>query len=52
LLAAGDVAGVGYAIGYESPSQFSRDYRRLFGAPPGRDGAAIRARLTAEPTLP
>ncbi|WP_309249008.1 AraC family transcriptional regulator [Methylorubrum extorquens] len=52
LLGAGDVAGVGYAIGYESPSQFSRDYRRLFGAPPGRDGAAIRARLTAEPTLP
>ena len=52
LLSAGDVAGVGYAIGYESPSQFSRDYRRLFGAPPGRDGAAIRARFTAEPTLP
>jgi AraC-like DNA-binding protein len=52
LLGAGDVAGVGYAIGYESPSQFSRDYRRLFGAPAGRDGAAIRARLTSEPTLP
>ena len=52
LLAAGDVAGVGYAIGYESPSQFSRDYRRLFGAPPGRDGAAIRARLAPEPALP
>ena len=52
LLAAGDVAGVGYAIGYESPSQFSRDYRRLFGAPPGRDAAAIRARLAPEPALP
>ena len=52
LLGAGDVAGVGYAIGYESPSQFSRDYRRLFGAPPGRDGAAIRARLAPEPALP
>jgi len=38
-----EVAAVGYAIGYESPSQFNRDYRRLFGEPPGRDGAAIRA---------
>lgn len=37
-----DVAGVGYAIGYESPSQFSREYRRMFGAPPGRDGMTIR----------
>ena len=37
-----DVAQVGFAIGYESPSQFSREYRRMFGAPPGRDGAAIR----------
>jgi transcriptional regulator GlxA family with amidase domain len=32
-----DVAAVGYAVGYESPSQFSREYRRLFGEPPGRD---------------
>lgn len=43
LLAEGrEIAAVGFAIGYESPSQFSRDYRRLFGSPPGRDGAAIR----------
>lgn len=48
LLADGaDVAGVGYAIGYESPSQFSREYRRLFGAPPGRDGQAIRRGLAS-----
>ncbi|MFC3225638.1 AraC family transcriptional regulator N-terminal domain-containing protein [Marinibaculum pumilum] len=52
LLAAESVARVGHAIGYESLSQFNRDYRRLFGAPPGRDGAAIRARLVAEPALP
>lgn len=45
-------AAVAFAVGYESPSQFSRDYRRLFGAPPGRDGAAIRARLAPEPALP
>jgi len=44
LLADGvEVASVGYAIGYESPSQFSRDYRRLFGEPPGRDAAVMRS---------
>jgi AraC-like DNA-binding protein len=29
-------------VGYESPSQFSREYRRLFGAPPHRDAAQLR----------
>ena len=48
LLAEGsDVAQVGFAIGYESPSQFSREYRRMFGAPPGRDSAEIRRTLAA-----
>ncbi|MBB4197566.1 AraC-like DNA-binding protein [Rhodoblastus sphagnicola] len=51
LLTEGGVASVGYAIGYESPSQFTRDYRRLFGVSPGRDGAAMRASLTPEPVL-
>jgi len=48
---AADVARVGYAIGYESASQFSREYRRMFGAPPGRDGLAIRKGLTTQPDL-
>ncbi|MFC4256506.1 helix-turn-helix domain-containing protein [Altererythrobacter xixiisoli] len=43
LAGEGDIAAIGYAAGYESPSQFSRDYRRQFGEAPGRDGAAIRA---------
>lgn len=38
-----DVAGVGYRVGYDSPSQFSRDYRRLFGAAPSRDTAIPRS---------
>ncbi len=42
LIGAADVAQVGYAIGYESASQFSRDYRRLFGVPPGQDGRRMR----------
>ncbi len=45
---AADVARVGYAIGYESPSQFSREYRRMFGAPPGRDRVAIRKGLAPQ----
>ncbi len=38
-----DVAGVAFAVGYESASQFSREYRRQFGAPPSQDVAALRA---------
>lgn len=38
----GDVAGAAYAVGYESPSQFSREYRREYGAPPSRDVARLR----------
>lgn len=38
MLANGTSAGsAGFAVGYESPSQFSREYRRLFGAPPRQD---------------
>ena len=37
------VAAVGYATGYDSPSQFSRDYRRRFGLSPRDDAAAFRA---------
>ena len=41
----GDAARVGFDVGYESASQFSREYRRMFGAPPGRDTAAARRAL-------
>jgi AraC-like DNA-binding protein len=43
---ADDVASVGFSVGYESPSQFSREYARLFGAPPGRDVAGLRVALS------
>jgi AraC-like DNA-binding protein len=33
---------VSYRVGYESPSQFSREYRRQFGAPPSQDAARLR----------
>jgi AraC-like DNA-binding protein len=37
-----DASAAGYKVGYESPSQFSREYSRLFGAPPLRDLARLR----------
>lgn len=37
-----DAAAAGFAVGYESPSQFSRDYRRLYGAPPLKDTLRLR----------
>jgi len=45
LLIAGtdDVARVGARVGYASPAQFNREYRRLFGAPPGRDAERLRS---------
>ncbi|CCK31860.1 AraC family transcriptional regulator [Streptomyces davaonensis JCM 4913] len=48
----GDVAGVGHLVGYDSPSQFNREYRRLFGAPPGQDATRLRATTAAVRQLP
>ena len=42
-----DVASVGFSVGYDDPSQFSREYARLFGAPPGRDAARLRVALSS-----
>jgi AraC-like DNA-binding protein len=37
-----DAATVAFQVGYESPSQFSREYSRLFGEPPLRDITSLR----------
>jgi len=37
-----DAASAAHRVGYESPSQFSREYRRLFGAPPREDISLLR----------
>ncbi|GAA1574870.1 AraC family transcriptional regulator [Kribbella sancticallisti] len=37
-----DITGVGSRVGYDSPSQFSREYRRQFGASPSQDAARLR----------
>ena len=42
-----DAAEAAFRVGYESPSQFSREYHRMFGAPPRKDVAALK--LDAQP---
>ena len=39
----GNAARVAFAVGYESASQFSREYARQFGSPPARDAARLLA---------
>jgi AraC-like DNA-binding protein len=38
-----DATSVAYRVGYESASQFNREYARLFGLPPVRDAARFRS---------
>jgi len=43
-----DATTAAFQVGYESPSQFSREYSRLFGAPPLRDVTNLRQIATVE----
>ena len=45
LAANPDAARAAYAVGYESASQFSREYRRLFGSPPKQDASKLRKNI-------
>ena len=46
LLAEGEaISSAAYAVGYESVSQFTREYGRLFGMPPARDVRTARGRM-------
>jgi len=47
-----EIAGVGHRVGYDSASQFSREYRRQFGSSPSQDAARLRRGLHPEPALP
>ena len=40
-----DVASASFRVGYEDPSYFSREYKKLFGTPPQRDIARLRSNL-------
>lgn len=43
-----DAANAAFQVGYESPSQFNREYSRMFGAPPLRDISKLRQVSLAE----
>lgn len=43
-----DAGAVALQVGYESATQFNREYRRLFGAPPIRDVKLLRSQTTPE----
>ncbi len=46
-----DVSSAAFKVGYESPSQFSREYSRLFGVPPKRDMAVLRGKAPVSDPL-
>lgn len=41
-----DITSAGYDVGYESPSQFTREYSRLFGLPPSKDIQQLKAQAS------
>jgi AraC-like DNA-binding protein len=41
-----DATRAAYQVGYESTSQFSREYARMFGAPPRRDVTQLRTAVS------
>ncbi|MFL5019101.1 MAG: AraC family transcriptional regulator N-terminal domain-containing protein [Rhizobium sp.] len=41
----GNASSVAYSVGYESASQFTREYARFFGQPPARDASLIRENI-------
>jgi AraC-like DNA-binding protein len=52
LSAATDVSAASYRVGYQSASQFSREYARFFGGPPNKDIARLRDKgLTTDDAL-
>jgi len=41
-----DAGEAAFRVGYESPSQFGREYRRMFGTSPRRDVVALKVEAT------
>ncbi len=47
-----DARSAAFEVGHESPSQFSREYARLFGASPKRDVVGLRSKATPTKRAP
>jgi len=43
-----DAASAGYRVGYDDPTHFSKDYKRLFGTPPASDAERLRSMISAD----
>jgi len=43
-----DAASAGYRVGYDDPSHFNKDYKRLFGIPPASDAERLRGLVAAD----
>ncbi|WP_026792289.1 AraC family transcriptional regulator [Pleomorphomonas oryzae] len=41
----GNATSIAFGVGYESPTQFSREYARQFGLPPSKDAVRLRGGL-------
>jgi len=46
-----DAASIAFAVGYESASQFTREYARMFGLPPVRDAERFKAPMLLDDTI-
>lgn len=44
LLREGNAREIGFEVGYDSQTQFTREYRKLFGRPPATDAAFLSGR--------
>lgn len=44
-------AGAAFRVGYESPSQFNREFRRLFGRSPGEEAKEMKAAFSLFPPI-
>ncbi|TGL62067.1 AraC family transcriptional regulator [Leptospira sarikeiensis] len=51
LSGSADAASAAFDVGYESPSQFSREYKRLFGQPPMKDIKSLRKSPGLDPSI-
>ena len=45
-------AAASYAVGYESPSQFNREFKRLFGLPPAEEIKRMQRHFAIPPAQP
>ncbi len=51
LIGSSNARAVGFDVGYESQTQFTREYRRLFGRPPVQDIRLLKGESPRMPSI-